>query len=282
MTSISDAPVDPDPQRLLDRHAVRPRRPRAGRHDRRAGVAERRDAAVDRGRRRAARAHGAQGRGSCRSAPARSCSAYAGPARRQARGDALDVRRHDGRRASRTCASTATCSTSTRATCSPRPAPPPAIDLCLHIIRRDLGAEVGQHRRPAHGRAAAPRRRAGAVRAGAGARVLRARTRSPPRSTGRVEHLDEPLSVEAMARHATMSPRTFARRFRDVTGTTPHQWLLRQRVLHAQRLLETHRRARSRSSPRAAASRRRRSCREHFTRIAGTSPLAYRRTFRAA
>src|SRR5919197_620860 len=41
-----------------------------------------------------------------------------------------------------------------------------------------------------------------------------------------------------MARHAGCSERTFARRFRGETGTTPLQWLLRERVLHARRLLE--------------------------------------------
>jgi transcriptional regulator GlxA family with amidase domain len=93
-----------------------------------------------------------------------------------------------------------------------------------------------------------------------------------------VEHLDEQLTVEVLARHAAMSPRTFARRFRDVTGTTPHQWLLRQRVLLAQRLLETT------SDPveRVAAQCGFSSAavlREHFARIAGTSPLTYRRAF---
>src|SRR3546814_12613068 len=54
-----------------------------------------------------------------------------------------------------------------------------------------------------------------------------------------VEHLDQPLTVELLARRATMSPRTFARRFVAATGTTPLQWLLRKRVLLAQRLHAT-------------------------------------------
>ena len=52
------------------------------------------------------------------------------------------------------------------------------------------------------------------------------------------ERLDEPLDVAAIARHAAVSPRTFARRFREETGTTPLRWLLAQRVLEARRLLE--------------------------------------------
>ena len=35
-----------------------------------------------------------------------------------------------------------------------------------------------------------------------------------------------------------MAPRTYARRFQQETGTTPHQWMLGQRILRAQHLLE--------------------------------------------
>ena len=51
-------------------------------------------------------------------------------------------------------------------------------------------------------------------------------------------HLDEPVTVDDLAARSAMSPRTFARRFLATTGTTPHQWLQRQRVQLAQRLLE--------------------------------------------
>src|ERR1700751_1222313 len=51
-------------------------------------------------------------------------------------------------------------------------------------------------------------------------------------------HLDQALRVEDLARHAAMSPRTFARQFRQQTGTTPHQWLTHQRLLAAQMRLE--------------------------------------------
>jgi len=51
-------------------------------------------------------------------------------------------------------------------------------------------------------------------------------------------HLAEDLTVDQLAERAHLSSRTFARRFRSETGTTPHHWLTEQRVLHAQRLLE--------------------------------------------
>jgi transcriptional regulator GlxA family with amidase domain len=91
-------------------------------------------------------------------------------------------------------------------------------------------------------------------------------------------NLSEALSVEMPARRAAMSPRTFARRFTETTGITPHQCLLRQRVMLAQRLLETT----DLSVDRVAADCGRGTAtnlRSHFRAIIGTTPTAYRRTF---
>ncbi len=92
-------------------------------------------------------------------------------------------------------------------------------------------------------------------------------------------HLDEPMTVAELAARSAMSPRTFARQFRSVTGTTPHQWLLVQRVQHAQRLLEV-----SDLSIEAVAVASGFSTagnlRKHFGRVIQTSPQAYRRAFR--
>lgn len=93
-----------------------------------------------------------------------------------------------------------------------------------------------------------------------------------------LSHLGEPLDVATLARRASMSDRTFARRFRDETGTTPHQWLVRQRVAMADTLLE-----RGGMSVEQVAQ----TCgfgsaavlRQHFVRIRGTTPTSYRRAF---
>jgi len=53
------------------------------------------------------------------------------------------------------------------------------------------------------------------------------------------DHLDADLSVPALARHAAMSPRTFARTFRAEVGTTPAAYVQAVRVEAARRLLET-------------------------------------------
>ena len=95
------------------------------------------------------------------------------------------------------------------------------------------------------------------------------------------DHLADDLTVAGLARRAHLSERTFARRFRDGTGTTPHHWLTWQRVLLAQRLLETTEldvdQVARRCGFGGAAT-----LRHHFVARVGTSPQRFRRTFRRA
>jgi AraC family transcriptional activator FtrA len=154
------------------------------------------------------------------------------------------------------------------------------IDLCLHIVRLDHGAEVAN--------AVARRMVVPAHRDGGQSQFVAAPVPDDPDDDmlaptldWAVAHLDEPLTVEDLARRALMSPRTFARRFRAATGTTPLQWLLRQRIVHAQQLLE------STDLPIELIAHRcgfgsATALRVHFRRATGTSPLAYRRTFQIA
>lgn len=96
-----------------------------------------------------------------------------------------------------------------------------------------------------------------------------------------LEHLDAPLTVTEMARHAVRSERSFARHFRAETGTSPLRWLHEQRVLHARRLLEESdlpvEDVAARSGFGTATT-----LREHFARAMRTTPTAYRRAFRTA
>src|SRR3712207_2742161 len=96
-----------------------------------------------------------------------------------------------------------------------------------------------------------------------------------------VAHLAEEISVEALARRALMSPRSFARRFTATTGTTPHAWLLAQRLAAAETLLEESD-APVEGSARLVGFGTAAGFREQFTRRRGVSPRAYRQTFRAA
>ena len=95
------------------------------------------------------------------------------------------------------------------------------------------------------------------------------------------EHLDEPQTVEDLARRAHLSARTFARTFVAETGTTPMQWLATQRVHHARTLLEEsgldlEEIARLSGFGSAALLR------HHFRRAVGVPPTDYRQTFRHA
>jgi AraC family transcriptional activator FtrA len=153
------------------------------------------------------------------------------------------------------------------------------IDLALHLVRKDFGAAVGA--RAARRMVAPPHREGGQAQFIEGPRRAAADGSLEPTRRWAAERLREPLDVAAMARHAAVSPRTFARRFLQETGTTPHRWLLSRRVLEARRLLEETdepiEQVASRSGFGSAAS-----LRQHFRRETATSPTAYRRSFRAA
>jgi AraC family transcriptional activator FtrA len=154
------------------------------------------------------------------------------------------------------------------------------IDLCLHVVRHDHGAEVAN---AVARRMVVPPHRDGGQAQFVDLPVAGAAGDDPLVAVleWTMENLDLPLTVGQLARRAAMSPRTFARRFRAATGTTPHRWILRQRLLLAQRLLETTEepigRVASRCGFAAAAG-----LRMHFSREVGASPLAYRHAFRGS
>src|SRR5215470_13870900 len=87
-----------------------------------------------------------------------------------------------------------------------------------------------------------------------------------------------PLRVEEVARKAAMPPRSFARQFLQQNGTTPHQWLIHQRVLAAQRMLEKTGESVNRIAE-AVGLQTAATLRLHFSRVLGTSPTAYRKRF---
>lgn len=95
-----------------------------------------------------------------------------------------------------------------------------------------------------------------------------------------LEHLHEQFDVETLAARAYMSRRTFDRRFRSLTGSAPLQWLITQRVLQAQRLLETSDYSVDEVAGRCGF-RSPVALRGHFRRQLGSSPAAYRSAYRA-
>ena len=149
------------------------------------------------------------------------------------------------------------------------------LDLCLHMVRCDHGAAVA---------AAAARLAVMPLeREGGQAQFILSEPPSAPDALQPLlgwllQHLDQPLQLEDIARQAAMSTRTLSRRFLEQTGTTPLQWLLAQRVRRAQELLETTALSIEQVAT-AAGFGSAAAFRDRFSKLVGASPQVYRRTF---
>ncbi|ADI07740.1 AraC family transcriptional regulator [Streptomyces bingchenggensis BCW-1] len=153
-----------------------------------------------------------------------------------------------------------------------------AMDLCLHLVRLDHGSSIAN--------TVARRLVVPPHRDGGQAQFVTTPVPAPDNHPLAelfpwvMERLDQPLTVEDLARRARMSSRHLGRHFRAVTGTTPLQWLLTQRIRHAQELLET-----TGDSVDAIAAATgmgtATTLRRHFNRTVGVPPDTYRRTFRS-
>lgn len=151
------------------------------------------------------------------------------------------------------------------------------IDLCLHVVRKDFGARIANM-------------------------VARRMVVPPHRDGGQSQYIDHPLeldakcslaslldwmrenlgaehSVDSLARRACQTPRTFARRFKESVGISPHRWLVRERVLRCQELLETTDAGIDRIAEETGFGSAQ-GLRLHFRRQVGTTPTHYRKTFR--
>jgi transcriptional regulator GlxA family with amidase domain len=150
------------------------------------------------------------------------------------------------------------------------------IDAALHVVRKELGASAAN---VIARRMVVPPQRDG----GQSQYIENPITECSIDSLARVtdwmlENLDQDLTVDQLARRALMSPRTFARRCRADTGTTPAAWLNRQRIIRAQQLLEQTSRPLEEVAAEAgfgAAA----VMRHHFLKVLQTTPTAYRRAF---
>ena len=152
------------------------------------------------------------------------------------------------------------------------------IDLCLHLMRREHGAEITN--RIARHMVVPPHRDGGQ------SQYIEMPVPEPDTADELAEvlqwallHLDQPLTVDALAARASMSSRTFARRFRQRTGATPASWVNRQRVLLAARLLERGNDTIASVSTRSGFGSPD-TLRCHFVRARGVTPDQYRRAFR--
>ena len=150
------------------------------------------------------------------------------------------------------------------------------LDACLYLWREEFGAAAAS--------AVARRMVVPPQREGGQAQFIRSPVPAcdaetlGPLLVWLTEHLGEQHTVESLAQAASMSPRTFARRFRAETGTTPHVWLTSQRVLRAEELLETTDRSVDWIADEVGFGTAA-MLRHHFTKARSVSPQQYRRTF---
>lgn len=150
------------------------------------------------------------------------------------------------------------------------------IDACLHLVRRELGSEVTN---VIARRMVVPPHRDGGQRQYIDQPIpVRCSEGFAPQLDWILANLEKPHTVNTLAKRASMSARTFARRFVEETGRTPMQWVTDQRVLYARRLLEEtdldidH--VADRSGFGTATL-----LRHHFRRVIGVTPSDYRRQF---
>jgi AraC family transcriptional activator FtrA len=150
------------------------------------------------------------------------------------------------------------------------------IDLCLHMIRCDHGAEVTN--RVARRLIAQPYRE--------GDQTQFIETPVSSRLVGRFanifswmeENIHQNITLARLAEQACMSERSFQRHFKQASGVSPTEWILRERVRRSQRLLESTNLLAD-SVARDAGFNSVETFRYHFRRLAGISPSSYRKAF---
>ena len=154
------------------------------------------------------------------------------------------------------------------------------LDACLHLLRQDHGAAVAA---TVARRMVVPPHRAGGQAQYVEAPGSELAEGHPviDAASWAMANLGRPVDIDELAGRAFMSRRGFDRRFRELTGTSPLRWLLHQRVLRAQHLLETTALTVD-AVARAVGFGSAVTLRPHFRRLVGVAPQVYRETFRAA
>ncbi len=152
------------------------------------------------------------------------------------------------------------------------------IDCCLHLLRRDHGAEAAIH--VARRLVVPPHRQGGQAQF---IEQLLPATARDSHLTDLIDwvraNLSQAHSLDSLAAKSLMSRRTFTRAFRQLTGTTVGQWLLSERLAFTQRLLETTDQSVERIAALAGFGSPV-SLRHHFRSSFRVSPMAWRQTFK--
>ena len=151
------------------------------------------------------------------------------------------------------------------------------IDMLLHLVRKDYGAHVANSF--ARRMVVPPHRDGGQSQFVVQPIAVRTNDRIASVADWMAGSLSEAITIETLADRAAMSVRTFTRRFRAATGTAPIEWLIRLRVRRAQDLLETTDAPIDHVAHQAGFGASE-TLRHHFRRVVGTTPSAWRNSFR--
>lgn len=150
------------------------------------------------------------------------------------------------------------------------------LDLCLHLVRRDFGSQLANV--VARRLVIAPHREGGQAQfVPQPVPPTKKDTLSPLLDRLR-RQLDRPHTVAALAASIDMSERSFLRRFRLATGTSPLAWLTEARLQHARELLERTTLSIDTIAERSGFGSAM-TLRHHFRRRLQTSPQSYRQRF---
>ena len=153
------------------------------------------------------------------------------------------------------------------------------LDCCLHLLRRLSGAEVANRR--AKRLLIAPHRQGGQAQfIDRPLPISSSDSRLSQVLEWVTHHLEQPHSIESLAKRAAMSERNFTRHFRQTTGTSFKQWILNQRLSHAQRMLESSDASIELIAQHAGFGTGM-SLRQHFRAALHISPSVYRKQFRS-
>jgi AraC family transcriptional activator FtrA len=155
------------------------------------------------------------------------------------------------------------------------------LDLCLHLVRRDYGSKIANQ--VARRLVIPPHREGG--QAQFLERPVEDRARGAEQRGSLSGLLDkirkrpgEPWHIAELARLAAMSERTFMRRFRAATGSSPADWVTRARVDAARELLENTALPIDHVAERCGLGTPT-TLRHHFRKKVGVSPAQYRKRF---
>jgi AraC family transcriptional activator FtrA len=151
-----------------------------------------------------------------------------------------------------------------------------ALDLGLHIIRKDYGASISNE--VAKRLVVSPQREGGQAQYASQQTILDKPDHLNSSMQWAVDNLKNTITINQMAERAYLSRRSFDRHFRNNLGISPKEWLTKQRIGLAREYLENSQISIDQIAEKSGFGSAM-NLRHHFGQILGVSPSHYRRQF---